>query len=65
MAEGLGDGLPPSDRNAPRCHRKAHLRGVGLVTRTGSMEDAAPRIARVIQSVAREVFAGSLILETV
>jgi len=29
------------------------------------MEDAAPRIARVIQSVAREVFAGSLILETV
>jgi LysR family hydrogen peroxide-inducible transcriptional activator len=41
------------------------LRSVGLVTRTGSMDEAAPRIARLIQSVAREVFAGSLILESV
>jgi len=41
------------------------LRSVGLVTRTGSMEEAAPRIARLIQSVAREVFSGSLILEGV
>jgi hypothetical protein len=29
------------------------------------MEEAAPRIARLIQSVAREVFSGSLILEGV
>jgi LysR family hydrogen peroxide-inducible transcriptional activator len=39
------------------------LRSVGLVTRAGSGDEAAPRIARLIQSVAREVFAGTLILE--
>jgi LysR family hydrogen peroxide-inducible transcriptional activator len=39
------------------------LRSVGLVTRSGSADEAAPRIARIIQSVAREVFAGVLILE--
>jgi LysR family hydrogen peroxide-inducible transcriptional activator len=39
------------------------LRSVGLVTRTGSMSEAAPRIARLIQSTAREALAGSLILE--
>ena len=39
------------------------LRSVGLVTRTGNTDEAAPRIARIIQDVAREVFAGVLILE--
>jgi hypothetical protein len=39
------------------------LRSVGLVTRANSGDDAAPRIARVIQSVAREVFSGTLVLE--
>ena len=39
------------------------LRSVGLVTRAGSADEAAPRIARLIQTVAREVFAGTLILE--
>jgi LysR family hydrogen peroxide-inducible transcriptional activator len=39
------------------------LRSVGLVTRTGSSDEAAPRIARLIQTVAREVFAGVLIIE--
>ncbi len=37
------------------------LRSVGLVTRSNSVEDAGPRIANVIQSVAREVFAGTLV----
>jgi LysR family hydrogen peroxide-inducible transcriptional activator len=41
------------------------LRSVGLVTRSSSLDEATPRIARTIQSVAREVFAGTLILETV
>jgi LysR family hydrogen peroxide-inducible transcriptional activator len=39
------------------------LRSVGLVTRAGSADEAAPRIARLIQNVVREVFAGVLILE--
>lgn len=39
------------------------LRSVGLVTRADSSDDTAPRIARLIQSVAREVFAGTLVLE--
>lgn len=39
------------------------LRSVGLVTRSGSADEAAPRIARIIQSVAREVFSGVLIVE--
>lgn len=39
------------------------LRSVGLVTRAGSAQDAAQRIARTIQTVAREVFAGTLVLE--
>ena len=39
------------------------LRSVGLVTRGASADEAAPRIARIIQSVAREVFSGVLILE--
>jgi LysR family transcriptional regulator, hydrogen peroxide-inducible genes activator len=39
------------------------LRSVGLVMRAGSADEAAPRIARLIQTVAREVFAGTLILE--
>jgi LysR family hydrogen peroxide-inducible transcriptional activator len=39
------------------------LRSVGLVTRSGSSDEAAPRIARLIQTVAREVFAGVLIIE--
>jgi LysR family hydrogen peroxide-inducible transcriptional activator len=41
------------------------LRSVGLVTRSGSADDAAPRIARLIQTVAREVFSGVLILEPI
>jgi LysR family hydrogen peroxide-inducible transcriptional activator len=39
------------------------LRSVGLITRSGSTDDAAPRIARLIQSVARELFSGVLIIE--
>ena len=39
------------------------LRSVGLVTRAGSPAEAAPRIARPIEAVAREVFGGTLILE--
>ncbi|WP_019956064.1 hydrogen peroxide-inducible genes activator [Yoonia vestfoldensis] len=39
------------------------LRSVGLVCRSGSIDDAAPRIARLIQSAAREVFSGTLVLE--
>lgn len=39
------------------------LRSVGLVTRAGSPVEAAPRIARLIQTVAREVFAGTLFLD--
>ena len=39
------------------------LRSVGLVTRAGSADEAAPRIARLIQTVVREVFSGVLILE--
>jgi LysR family hydrogen peroxide-inducible transcriptional activator len=41
------------------------LRSVGLVTRAGSEDEAAPRIARLIQGVAREVFSGVLILEPI
>jgi LysR family hydrogen peroxide-inducible transcriptional activator len=40
------------------------LRSVGLVTWSGSVDEAAPRIARQIEAVAREVFQGTLILET-
>jgi LysR family hydrogen peroxide-inducible transcriptional activator len=40
------------------------LRSVGLVMRIGSGGEAAPRIARIIHTVAREVFEGTLILET-
>jgi LysR family hydrogen peroxide-inducible transcriptional activator len=40
------------------------LRSVGLVIRSNSAEEAAPLIASVIQSVAREVFAGTLVHET-
>jgi hypothetical protein len=36
---------------------------VGLVTHPGSMDEASPRIARLIQTVAREVFAGSFVVE--
>lgn len=39
------------------------LRSVGLVMRLGSGGEAAPRIARIIHTVAREVFEGTLILE--
>ncbi len=39
------------------------LRSAGLVTRAGSADEAAPRIARIIQSVARDVFSGVLIIE--
>ena len=39
------------------------LRSVGLVTRANTSDDAALRIARVIQTVAREVFAGTLVHE--
>jgi LysR family hydrogen peroxide-inducible transcriptional activator len=39
------------------------LRSVGLVTRSASSGDAAPRIARLIQTVAREMFAGTLVFE--
>jgi LysR family hydrogen peroxide-inducible transcriptional activator len=39
------------------------LRSVGLVMRAGSRDLAAPRIAREIEAVAREIFAGTLILE--
>jgi hypothetical protein len=38
---------------------------VGLVTRAGSADEAALRIARLIQTVAREVFSGVLILEPI
>jgi LysR family hydrogen peroxide-inducible transcriptional activator len=40
------------------------LRSVGLVIRSGSADEAAPRIARLIQTVAREVFSGVLIVES-
>ena len=39
------------------------LRSVGLVIRSHSAEEAAPLIAGMIQSVAREVFAGTLVHE--
>lgn len=39
------------------------LRSVGLVTRSASADEAAPRIARLIQTVAREVFSGVLVFE--
>ena len=39
------------------------LRSVGLVTRRGSRDEAAPRIAQLIRTVGREVFAGTLIME--
>lgn len=39
------------------------LRSVGLVMRNHSTEDAAPLIAGIIQGVAREVFAGTLVHE--
>lgn len=41
------------------------LRSVGLVTRSASTDEAAPRIARLIQTVAREVFSGVLVFETI
>ncbi len=41
------------------------LRSVGLVCRAGSTDDAALRIARLVQTVVREVFAGVLVLEPV
>jgi LysR family transcriptional regulator, hydrogen peroxide-inducible genes activator len=41
------------------------LRSVGLVTRSGSADEAAPRIARHHPGVAREVFAGVLVLEPI
>ena len=39
------------------------LRSVGLVIRNNSTDDAAPLIAGMIQGVAREVFAGTLVHE--
>jgi LysR family hydrogen peroxide-inducible transcriptional activator len=39
------------------------LRSAGLVTRVASEDEAAPRIARLIQTVAREVFAGTLFVD--
>jgi len=42
-----------------------NLRSVGLVTRSGSADEAAPRIARLIQTVVREVFAGVLVIEPI
>ena len=39
------------------------LRSVGVVARADSTDEAVPRIARTIQSVAQEVFGGALILE--
>jgi LysR family hydrogen peroxide-inducible transcriptional activator len=41
------------------------LRSVGLVMRSASGDDTALRIARLIQTVAREVFAGTLVLEPI
>jgi LysR family hydrogen peroxide-inducible transcriptional activator len=41
------------------------LRSVGLVTRGATSDDTAQRIARLIQTVAREVFAGTLVLEPI
>jgi len=41
------------------------LRSVGLVTRSATGDDTALRIARLIQTVAREVFAGTLVLEPI
>ncbi len=40
------------------------LRSVGLVTRAGSMDDPSLRIARLIQTVVRDVFSGELIIES-
>jgi hypothetical protein len=56
--------LPPSRKGARR-FLSERLCAVGLVTRTGRKGDTAPRMARLIQSVAREVFAGSIIFESV
>ncbi|MCU0907533.1 MAG: hydrogen peroxide-inducible genes activator [Rhodobacteraceae bacterium] len=39
------------------------LRSAGLVTRAGSADEAAPRIAQIIRSVAREVFSGVLFMD--
>ncbi len=39
------------------------LRAIGLVIRTNSTVDSAPRIARLIKSVANDVFEGTLILD--
>lgn len=39
------------------------LRSVGLVTRSSTADETGPRIARIIKTVAREVFAGVLIVE--
>lgn len=39
------------------------LRSVGLVTRAGSMQEDSQRLARLIQTVAREVFSGVLVFE--
>jgi LysR family transcriptional regulator, hydrogen peroxide-inducible genes activator len=41
------------------------LRSVGLVTRSAAGDDTALRIARLIQTVAREVFSGTLVLEPI
>lgn len=40
------------------------LRSVGLVTRAGTEDEAAPRIAGLIQTVAQEIFAGTVFLES-
>lgn len=40
------------------------LRSVGLVRRSSSIDEATPRIARLIQTVAREVFPGVLIVDS-
>lgn len=39
------------------------LRSAGLVTRVASEDEAAPRIARLIQAVARETFSGTLFVD--
>lgn len=51
--------LPLSRKGAPILSER--LCAVELVAETGRMDDAAPRIASLIQSVARKVFAVSLI----
>lgn len=65
MCRGFGVAPAPMMQKRAPIFTASPLRAAGLVTRTGSMDEAAPRIARLIQSTAREVFAGSLILESV